>query len=152
MLAWCNGYVPHVFIAKQWHTNSVNILRPWQIAAISQDNIFRCIFLNENVWMLLKISLKCVPKVRMNNIPTLVQIMAWHRPGDKPLSEPMIVSLLTHIYAYKPWDSYNHWFTIVICLWIPEAKLPCHLCYSKNPDIACSDWWHIKAWRLFKHE
>ena len=27
------------------------------------------------------------------------QIMAWCRPGDKPLSEPMMVSLLTHIYA-----------------------------------------------------
>ena len=25
--------------------------------------------------------------------------MAWHRPGDKPLSEPMMVSLLAHIYA-----------------------------------------------------
>ena len=25
--------------------------------------------------------------------------MAWCRPGDKPLSEPMMVSLLTHIYA-----------------------------------------------------
>ena len=28
-----------------------------------------------------------------------MQIMAWLRPGDKPLSEPMLVSLLTHIYA-----------------------------------------------------
>ena len=25
--------------------------------------------------------------------------MAWHRPGDKPLSEPMMVKLPTHIYA-----------------------------------------------------
>ena len=37
------------------------------------------------------ISLKCVPKVRINNIPALVQIMAWRRPGDKPLSEPMML-------------------------------------------------------------
>ena len=27
----------------------------------------------------------------INNIPALVQIMAWRRQGDKPLSEPMIV-------------------------------------------------------------
>ena len=43
-------------------------------------DIFRCkkcIFLNENVWILLKISLKFVPKVRINNIPALVQIMVW---------------------------------------------------------------------------
>ena len=35
-----------------------------------------------------------VAKVRMNIIPALVQIMAWRRPGDKPLSEPMMVDLL----------------------------------------------------------
>ena len=50
----------------------------------------------------LKISLKFVPKVRINNIPALVQIMAWRRPGDKPLSEPMMVSLLTHICVTRP--------------------------------------------------
>ena len=33
---------------------------------------------------------------QVNNISALVQIMAWHRPGDKPLSELMMVSLLTH--------------------------------------------------------
>ena len=26
----------------------------------------------------------------INKIPLLVQIMAWHRPGDKPLSQPMM--------------------------------------------------------------
>ena len=26
--------------------------------------------------------------------------MAWRRPGDKPLSEPMMVSSLTHVYIY----------------------------------------------------
>ena len=28
--------------------------------------------------------------------------MAWRRPGDKPLSEPMLVSLLKHIYVTRP--------------------------------------------------
>ena len=49
-------------------------------------DIFKSIFLNENAGILLKIPLKFVPKVRINNIPALVQIMAWRRPGDKPLS------------------------------------------------------------------
>ena len=40
---------------------------------------------------------KFVPKVRIDNIPSLIQIMPWRRPGDKPLSEPMMVQLLTHI-------------------------------------------------------
>ena len=42
---------------------------------------------------MIEISLKFVPKRPINNIPALVQIMAWHRPGDKPLSEPMMVTL-----------------------------------------------------------
>ena len=37
------------------------------------------------------------PKGPINNIPALVQIMAWRRPGDKPLSEPMKVSLPTRL-------------------------------------------------------
>ena len=65
-------------------------------------DIFKWIFLNENAWILLKISLKFVPKVGINNIPALVQIMACRRPGGKPLSEPMMVSLLTHICVTPP--------------------------------------------------
>ena len=53
-------------------------------------NIFKCILLNENIWISLNISLKCVSKVRINNIPTLVQIMVRRRTGDKPWSEPMM--------------------------------------------------------------
>ena len=54
------------------------------------DDTFKRIFLNENVRISIKISLKFVPKSLINNIPALVQIMAWRRPGDKPLSEPMM--------------------------------------------------------------
>ena len=61
------------------------------------DDIFKCIFLNENLWISIKISQKFVSKFRIINIPVLIQIMAWRRPGDKPLSEPMIV--YWHIYA-----------------------------------------------------
>ena len=52
------------------------------------DDIFKCIFLNENVWISIKISLKFVPKGPINNIPALVQIMAWRRTGNKPLYGP----------------------------------------------------------------
>ena len=44
----------------------------------------------------------CIPNVRINNIPALVQIMAWCWPGDKPLSEAMMITLLTHIYFTRP--------------------------------------------------
>ena len=36
----------------------------------------------------------------INNIPAMVQIMAWHHPASMPLSEPMMVSLLTCMQAY----------------------------------------------------
>ena len=75
----------------------INSLRPRLNRRPFADDIFICIFLNENVWIPIKISLKIVPKGAINIIQALVQIMAWRRPGDKPLSEPMMISLTTHI-------------------------------------------------------
>ena len=69
----------------------VNTLRPRQNESHFADDIFKRIFLNENIWISIKISLKFVPKGTINNIPAFVQIMAWRRPGDKPLSEQMMV-------------------------------------------------------------
>ena len=85
------------------------------MAAILADNIFKCIFFNDSVWISLKISLRFVPKVPIDSIPALVQIMAWRRSDDKPLSEQMMVSLLTHICVTRPqwvnplWPSDNIW-------------------------------------------
>ena len=64
------------------------------MAIIFADDIFISIFLNENtIWILINISLNFVPIGQINNIPALVQIMAWHLPGDKPLSEPVMAKL-----------------------------------------------------------
>ena len=52
---------------------------------------------DENIWISINISLNFVPKGPIDHIPALVQIVAWRRPGDKPLSEPMMISLPTHI-------------------------------------------------------
>ena len=80
----------------------LNTLRPRQDGRHVPDDIFKRIFLNENVCISIKISLNFVPKGPINNISALVQIMAWRRPGDKPWSEPMMVSLLTHICVTRP--------------------------------------------------
>ena len=66
------------------HTERVNTLRPRQDGRYFADNTFKRIFLYENVWVSIEIPLKFVPKAPINNIPALVQIMAWRRPGDKP--------------------------------------------------------------------
>ena len=68
-----------------------NTLRPRQNGRHFPGSILNCICLNENVRISKKISLKFVPMDQRKNIPTLLQIMAWRRPGDKPLSEPMMV-------------------------------------------------------------
>ena len=79
------------------------------------DDTFKRISVNENVRILIEISLKFVPKGPINNIPALVQIMAWHRPGDKPLSEPMLVCLPTHICATRPQWVKSLEFGIIWC-------------------------------------
>ena len=68
----------------------LNTLRSRQNGRHLADNTFKCIFLNENVIISIKISLKCVHKGPFDSIPALVQILAWCWTSDKPLSEPMI--------------------------------------------------------------
>ena len=87
---------------RQTIYNVFNTLRRRQNGRHFPDDIFKCIFLNENVSIAIKISLKFVAKDPINHIPALVQIMAWRRPGDKPLSEPTMISLPTHICVTRP--------------------------------------------------
>ena len=71
----------------------VNTLRLRRNQQQFAEDFFNCISFNE------KILLTLVYKGPINNIhiPALAKIMAWRRPGDKPLSEPMMVGLPTHI-------------------------------------------------------
>ena len=82
--------------------SAFNTLKLRQNGRHLPDDIFKCIFLSENVWISINISLKFVPKGPINTIPALVQIMAWRCLGDKPLSESMLVNLLTHICVTRP--------------------------------------------------
>ena len=59
--------------------------------------IFKCIFSNEKIWILIKNSLKFVPRCCNNKITALYQIKARHEPENNPLSEPVIVNLLTRL-------------------------------------------------------
>ena len=56
------------------------------MAATLADNIFKYKFVNENVLIPIKISLKFVSKGPINNIAALVQIMASRWPSDKPFN------------------------------------------------------------------
>ena len=110
--------------------------------------MFKCIFLNENVWMPIEISQKFVPKGSINNNSALLQIMAWRCPGNKQLSEPMMVSSLTHICVTRP-----QWVKVNLLKRYPRT---CTL-YSKSLPIKFSsayplNWsknWH-KLLRILK--
>ena len=87
-------YIQHKWKqTESYEYHIINTLSLWQYGRYIPDDIFKCIFLNENVWILINISLNFVPEGPINNIPALVQIMAWRRQGDKPLSEPIVVLL-----------------------------------------------------------
>ena len=111
------------------NTLYINSLRPQPNRRHFAD-IFRCIFENENEWISSRNSLNFVLKVRTNNIPALVHIMAWRRPGNKPLSEPMVVSLLTHICVTRPqWvnNGIKHQYIVYIHTF--------DIRFKKHPDI-----------------
>ena len=106
--------------------SAFNTLRPRQNGRHFADDTFKRIFVNENVTIFIEMSLKFVPKGPINNIPALVQIMAWRRPGDEPLCEPMMVCLPTHICVTRP-----QWVNIAlvhICMqgacWYPHHAFP----------------------------
>ena len=105
-----NKYWSHTKVSNRYLTDVdtrvfiiwVNTWRPRRNRRHFAHDIFKCIFWNENVLIVIKISLKFNPKGPINIIPAMVQIMAWRRPGDKPLSEPTVVSLLTQICVTRP--------------------------------------------------
>ena len=78
------------------------------------------------------LSLKFVPRGPINNILALVQIMAWCLPGDKPLSESMMVSLLTYICVTRPQrvNAITH-YTFYLFLF----KTPFHFPFPRSPEI-----------------
>ena len=74
----------------------------------------------------------------MNNIPALVQIMAGRRPGDKSLSEPMMVSLLMHICVTRlQWvEISTSWCSLifmVFCEYFKYSKYPTFHCFEHYP-------------------
>ena len=97
-----------------------NTLRPTQNGRHFTDDIFKCIFLNEDMWISIDISLKFVPKDQINDNPALVQIMAWLRPGDKPLSEPVMV-IYWRLCTSLSLNELTHWDPtkwLKVCRWL----------------------------------
>ena len=101
----------------QW----VNTLRQRQNGRHFAYNILKCIFFNENAWILLMISLKFVPKVRINNIPALVQIMAWNKMAC------IFQTIFSNVYFFKDYLKF-YWSELLIL---------CHTWFSQCPPTQC---------------
>ena len=101
-LSWSGIQNVQLDPVKSHHPSKINILRPRQYGCHLSDNTLIRIFLNENVWIFIKTLPKCIPTGPINNIPSMVQIMAWRWAWDKPLSEPMMV---TSHYLNQWWFS-----------------------------------------------
>ena len=78
-----------------------NTLRPRQNARHFANDIFKCLFLNENIYILIEISPKLDTKGPINNVPALFQIMAWLRTDDKPLSETILMVYVSDAYMRR---------------------------------------------------
>ena len=121
----------------QW----VNTLRLRENGRHFADDIFKCIFVNENLLIPIKKSLKFVPKGPIKNIPALVQIMAWRWSGDKPLSEPIMVSLPTHICVTRP-----QWVNVWGVVWYHVVSLVIVISGGSRYDlIANMLQWHLMS-------
>ena len=98
--------------------------------------ISQCIFLNGNVLIPIKISLKFVCKGAINNIPALVQTVAWNRPGDKSLSEPAVASLPTYRCVTRPqWLIY----ALACLLWFGIGQMSPYLTITSHEGHGASD-------------
>ena len=123
-------------VMKHFPTNLLKTLRLRQNGHNFTD-IFKWIFLNENLWISLKTSRNFVPKGPLDN-NSLVQIMAWRRSGDKPLSESIMVSLLTHIYASLGLDELSHMFSSISNTQVLDQLV--WIRYSCRPRRAIFGW------------
>ena len=111
------------------HVVPINTLRPRQNGRHFPDDISNRFFWMKIYEFWLNISLEFVPRGPTSNIPALVQIMAWRRPGDKPLFEPMTVSVLTHICVTRP-----QW-VLIYAMDIEKYVIIAYLLGSKSPVV-----------------
>ena len=109
------------FIAHHlyWHLTVLTIDRLGlrQNGGYFPGDIFKCILLNENIWISIKISMKLVSKDLINNIPALVKIMAWYPIRWKAIIWTYDGVAYWRIYA-SPDPNELNWFilsTVIIC-------------------------------------
>ena len=131
-----------------------NTLRPRQKGRLFPDNIFNCVFLNENISISISISLQfVVPKGHINNIPALVQKMAWRRLVHWRIHLSLGLSELMHTHIasfpgqYCCWTNYffrkqNNdicsYIRMCVCEWNMYTWFSNHLTQKNDREVT---WW-----------
>ena len=81
-------------LAAPAHWAALVCVAPFELTDIGDIQMY--VFWNENGITLIQNSLKFVSSDPVNMKPALVQMMAWCRKGDKPLSEPILFCWRIH--------------------------------------------------------
>ena len=147
VMAWCYQTTSHNLshMTSLGH-NELTLLPLDKMASILANHIFTWIFLNENDRIPIQISQRFVPRSPLDNKLALVQVMARHRTGHKPLSEPMMTQFTdAYIYIYiyvipHPVASEHRWL-VKAPRWIHSV-----------PDVSGRRLWrrgyHARLWNL----
>ena len=105
----------------------------WRMCVVvkqTQSNpIFKCIFVKENVCILMKISLKFVHSRPIDSKSSLVQVMARHWTCDKPILEPLMIMIYDAILHHMATVSYDVAFCLMCWIFSSQPRHPiiCHL-------------------------
>ena len=132
----------------------LNTLRPRPNSRQFPDDIFKCMFLNENILISIKTPQKFIPRFLINNIPALVQIMDWRRSGDKPLlpmrRDPVYGYAQMEKLMWKYVAANYHIFRVVVLpsntfKYILRFITPLHIemhsdMLRKNLSMLCNNW------------
>ena len=121
--SWCTHL--HKFSLSTVSSSYINTVKPRQYGCHFAGDIVKCIFLNENARIFIKISLKFVPYAPLDDKPTLVQIMAWDKQATS--------------HYLTQW-----WITNVISLGLMDNKSYCFRLWlgTKQAISHClSQWW-----------
>ena len=109
-----------------------------KIATISQTTISNAFSWMKILGFRLKFHWSFFPRGRINNIPPLVQIMVWRRPGDKPLSNFLQILWSRELGLYLIWlpQKINHIPLVIIA-----------------PYLVGVDWYHndVTKWTYIPH-
>ena len=162
---WNGNITNFTWRYKMPFTRSINTLRPRQNGHDFADDIFKCVFLNENVSISVTISLKYVLKGSIDKIPAWVQIMVcadqatshylnqWWLAYRRIYASLSLNELSYQFWAFLWLNISTYWYIQACNLYsaIPSTGIPMHMMYRGFTlgETRNNVFWHIPMASLF---